>query len=78
MNWKEFIVSDPDVLLGKPVIKGTRISVDHIVSLLAQGWSEEKILANHPRLTKESFLAVYAFIHECLQDGLFYPVRNSA
>jgi uncharacterized protein (DUF433 family) len=63
MNWKEYIVSDPEILLGKPVIKGTRISVDHIVSLLAQGWDEQKILANYPRLSKESFIAVYAFIH---------------
>jgi uncharacterized protein (DUF433 family) len=78
MNWKEHIVSDPDILLGKPTIKGTRISVDHLVSLLAQGWDEQKILANHPRLTRESFLAVYAFIHDCLKDGLLYPVRTSA
>jgi uncharacterized protein (DUF433 family) len=72
MNWSEYIVSDKEVLLGKPVIKGTRISIDHIISLFAQGWSEEKVLANYPRLTKESLKAVFAYIHECLQDGLLY------
>ncbi len=72
MKWQEHIISDNKVLLGKPVIKGTRISVDHIVSLFAQGWTEEKILDNHPRLTKESLKAVFAYIHDCMQDGLLY------
>jgi uncharacterized protein (DUF433 family) len=70
MNWQEYIVSDKDVLLGKPTIKGTRLSVDHLMSLLAQGWSEEQILENYPRLTKESLQAVFAYILECMQDGL--------
>lgn len=43
MKWQENIISDNDVLLGKPTIKGTRISVDHIISLLALGWSEQPI-----------------------------------
>jgi len=58
MNWSDYIISDKDVLVGKPTVKGTRISVDHIISLLAQGWTEEKILANYPRLTKDSLKAV--------------------
>ncbi len=58
MNWSDYIISDKDVLIGKPTVKGTRISVDHIISLLAQGWTEEKILANYPRLTKDSLKAV--------------------
>jgi uncharacterized protein (DUF433 family) len=70
MKWQDYIVSDQDVLLGKPVVKGTRISVDHIISLLAQGWTEKKILDNYPRLRKESLKAVFSYIHECLQDGL--------
>jgi uncharacterized protein (DUF433 family) len=72
MIWSDYIVSDKDVLLGKPTIKGTRISVDHVISLLAQGWNEEKILANYPRLSKESLKAVFVYIYECLQDGLLY------
>jgi uncharacterized protein (DUF433 family) len=54
MDWQNYIVSDKEVLLGKPTIKGTRISVEHIVGLLAQGWTENEILENFPRLTKES------------------------
>jgi len=70
MKWQDYIVSDKEVLLGKPVIKGTRISVDHLISLLAQGWSEKKILDNYPRLKHDSLKAVFSYIHECLQDGL--------
>ncbi|MBL7843246.1 MAG: DUF433 domain-containing protein [Cyclobacteriaceae bacterium] len=79
MNWSDYIVSDKDVLLGKPTIKGTRISVEHIVGLLAQGWTENEILENFPRLTKESLQAVFAYIQECLHDGLlFTPSRKTA
>jgi uncharacterized protein (DUF433 family) len=66
MKWQDYIVSDQNVLLGKPVIKGTRISVHHILSLLAQGWTEEKILNNHPRLTSESLKAVFSY----MQNGV--------
>lgn len=70
MNWQEYIVSDKDVLLGKPTIKGTRLSVDHIIQLLAQGWTEEQILENYPRLKKEHLKALFSYLHECMQDGL--------
>lgn len=79
MNWQDYIVSDKDVLLGKPCIKGTRISVEHIVGLFAQGWSETQILENYPRLTKESLQAVFSYIQDCFQDGLlFTAVRKTA
>ena len=78
MDWSEYIVSDKEVLLGKPTIKGTRISVDHIISLLAQGWSEDKILSNYPRLSKDSLKAVFVYIYECLQDGLLSSPTGKA
>lgn len=58
MNWKEYIVSDKEVLLGKPTIKGTRISVEHLLQLLSQGWSEQEILGNYPRLSNRSVAEV--------------------
>lgn len=61
MNWQNHIVTDENVLLGKPVIKGTRISVDHLVGLIAQGWTEQQILENYPRLNAESLKAVFAY-----------------
>ncbi len=72
MKWQDYIISDKEILLGKPAIKGTRISVDHIISLLAQGWTEEKILSNYPRLTHNSLQAVFAYIYDCMQNGLIY------
>lgn len=67
------------MLLGKPTVKGTRISVEYVVGLLAQGWSENEILENFPRLTKESLQAVFAYIQDCINDGLlFTPTRKTA
>ena len=71
MNWQEYIVSNNDVLLGKPTIKGTRLSVDHLIYLFAQGWNEQQVLDNYPRLTQEHLKAVFAYIYECMQDGMF-------
>ena len=79
MNWKDYIISDKEVLLGKPTIIGTRLSIEHIVGLLAQGWSETQILENYPRLNKESLKAVFLYIQECIHDGLlFTPIKQSA
>lgn len=79
MKWQDYIVSDEKVLLGKPTVKGTRISVEHLVGLLAQGWTERDILENFPRLNKQSLQAVFSYIQDCLHDGLlFTPTRKSA
>jgi len=72
MKWENYIVADNRILLGKPVVKGTRISVDHLVNLLAQGWTEQQILENYPRLTKTKLKAVFAYLYDCIQDGLLY------
>jgi uncharacterized protein (DUF433 family) len=52
VNWQEYITADREVLVGKPIIKGTRLAVDFILDLIAQGWPEEEIAHNY-RLTKE-------------------------
>lgn len=77
-NWREYIISDKAVLLGKPCIKGTRLSVEFILKLLANGWSEEQILKNYPRLSREALQAVFAYVHECMQDGLLFPLEPQA
>ncbi len=64
MNWREYIHSDPDILVGKPVVKGTRIGVAFILDLLAAGWTEKQILENYPSLTRDSLKAVFAFAAE--------------
>ncbi len=79
MNWQKYIVSDKEILLGKPTIRGTRLSVEHIISLIAQGWTEEMVLENYPRLKKENLQAVFSYIQDCIKDGLlFAPVKKSA
>jgi uncharacterized protein (DUF433 family) len=78
-QWHEYIHSDPAVLLGKPVIKGTRISVSFVLDLYAAGWTESMILDNYPHLSKESLLAVLSFTAECMkQENLYPPYREAA
>ncbi|MFW6309482.1 MAG: DUF433 domain-containing protein [Prolixibacteraceae bacterium] len=76
MNWEERIVSDKNVLLGKPVIKGTRISVQFILERLAGGWSEKKILKSYPHLKQEDIQAVFSYLNDCVKDGLMVELRN--
>jgi len=57
MDWKERIAVDPKILVGKPVIKGTRLAVEFIVDLLAQGWQESEIMRNYPGITHEDIAA---------------------
>lgn len=60
MGWRDHIEIDPDVLVGKPVVKGTRLSVEYVLDLVAVGVPEAEMLANHPRLTREAILACVA------------------
>jgi uncharacterized protein (DUF433 family) len=64
MKWRERIVCDPAVLVGKPVVKGTRLSVEFIVNLLAQGWSPEELLKNYPGLDSEDIRACLEYAAE--------------
>lgn len=57
VDWQDRIELSPEVLAGKPVVKGTRIAVEFVVDLLAQGWTEEDILKNYPTLTAEDIRA---------------------
>lgn len=62
MNWQDYIDSDIQVLLGKPTIKGTRISVELILELLSNGWTENQILDSYPTISAESLRAVFAYL----------------
>lgn len=78
IEWGNFIHSDPNVLLGKPVVKGTRLAVEFILGLYAEGWTEDQILENYPTLTKESLLAVFAYTHESMREEFLYPLVAEA
>jgi len=62
--WNERIIIDPEVLEGKPVIKGTSVSVEHILELLAKGWSCDQILENYPQLNSEDIMATIQYSFE--------------
>lgn len=75
MNWRERIVIDPNILVGKPVVRGTRLAVEFIVDLLAQGWTEEEILRNYPGLTREDLQACLGYASEVLRAEKVYPLK---
>jgi uncharacterized protein (DUF433 family) len=72
MDWRERIVVDPDILVGKPVIKGTRISVELIIDLLARGYSNEQILEQYDHLSPEDIQACLAYASETLRSERVY------
>ena len=68
VDWQDRIVVDPKVLVGKPVIKGTRIAVEFLMELLAEGWTHEQILANYPQLKPDDIRAAHAYAAEVVRD----------
>ncbi|MGC8959667.1 MAG: DUF433 domain-containing protein [Chloroflexia bacterium] len=74
MRRQERIIVDPGILEGKPVIKGTRLAVEFIVDLLAQGWSAEEVVRNYPGLTHEDIQACLAYASAILRAEKVYPL----
>lgn len=72
MNWQAHIDSDKNVMQGRPVVKGTRLTVEFLLERLADGWTEQDLLTNYPRLTKEALQAVFAFVSTTMKDNLVY------
>lgn len=75
MDWRERIVLDPNILAGKPVVRGTRLAVEFIIDLLAQGWTEDEILRNYPGLVPEDIRACLRYASEILKAEKVYPLR---
>ena len=67
------ITLDPDVLAGKPVIRGTRLSVEFIIGLLADGWSEADILVSYPDIAHEDVIACLAYARDVLSSEKVFP-----
>ena len=78
MTWPERIVVDPSVLVGKPVVRGTRIAVELVVDLLAQGWDQRDILRNYPGLAHEDILACLAYASATLKAERVFPIAPVA
>jgi len=75
-NWQDRIELDPGVLTGKPVVKGTRIAVEFVVDLLAQGWAEDAIIRNYPGLTSDDIRACLQYASAALHDEKVYPLKT--
>ncbi|MEW6364483.1 MAG: DUF433 domain-containing protein [Acidobacteriota bacterium] len=74
MKWPDRIVIDPDILVGKPIVRGTRLAVDFLIDLLAQGWREEEILRNYPGLTQDDLRACLDYASLVLRAERVYPL----
>ena len=78
MDWRKYIYSDFKIMMGKPVVIGTRISVELILEKIAAGETYEQIIEAHPRLTHEAILAAIAFAAEALRSDVIYPLQETA
>jgi uncharacterized protein (DUF433 family) len=73
VNWQERIVVEPNILMGKPIIKGTRLAVEFIIELLAQGWSTEDIVENY-QISIEDIRACLSYASDALKTEKIYPI----
>jgi uncharacterized protein (DUF433 family) len=76
MDWEERITADPNVLVGKPIVRGTRIAVEFVIDLLASRWTERQILDNYPILTAEDVEACLHYANELVKSERVYPVGS--
>jgi len=74
---EDLITSDPEVMMGKPTVAGTRITVELILEKLAAGEKVDQIVAEHPRLTEKGVRAALAFAGQTLRADVVYPVRDA-
>ncbi|HEX8431239.1 MAG TPA: DUF433 domain-containing protein [Longimicrobium sp.] len=72
MDWREHIHSDPAVLAGKPVVRGTRLAADFLLDLFAAGWTHEQVLDSYPQLSHDALRAVFAFGADAMRDRSFH------
>ncbi|NLR81913.1 DUF433 domain-containing protein [Chitinophaga eiseniae] len=72
----QYIEINPEIMMGKPVIKGTRITVELILEKLSAGETMEAILTAHPHITMEAIQAALAFAAQSLKDTHYYPIAS--
>ena len=68
-HWREHIHSNPRILSGKPVLRGTRISVELLLDLFSAGWTEDDVLESYPHLTREGVRAAFAYASDSIARG---------
>jgi len=78
MDWRDRIVSNPDILVGKPCVKGTRLSVELILGWLAQGWTHEQLQESYPQLSRDDILAALGFAAEKMREESYGLLDHEA
>jgi uncharacterized protein (DUF433 family) len=78
MNWKERIIVDPNVLVGKPVIKGTRVAVELLMDRRSDGWTMEDILAAYPHISRDDVLAAISFVTEIFKEEDYIAIGKAS
>jgi uncharacterized protein (DUF433 family) len=76
LMWQEWITTNQSVLAGKPVVKGTRLSVSFLLGLLSQGWTETQILENYPQLSREGLRAAIAYAQEVVEEEVMLEISR--
>jgi uncharacterized protein (DUF433 family) len=78
MKWQDRIVLNPNILVGKPIIKGTRIAVEFILELMSNDWAEADILRNFPHLKREDLKACLAYAADALKSEKVFLIPGTA
>lgn len=76
VEWRELIEVNPAVMTGKSVIKESRLTVDHVIELLAEGWTTEQIVEEYPGFLPEDVAACLAYPSEVIRSEKVYPSRG--
>jgi uncharacterized protein (DUF433 family) len=74
MSWQDHIAVDPEVLVGKPVIKGTRIAVELVIGLLARGWSHDQIIQQYDHVTSNDIHACLEYARDLIESERVFPL----
>jgi uncharacterized protein (DUF433 family) len=77
VDWRERITADPAILVGKPVVRGTRLAVEFVLELIAAGWTFDEMLANYPGLTLEDIRACVAYAKDVLAEERVFPPAHA-
>jgi uncharacterized protein (DUF433 family) len=78
IDWREHIVADPNILVGKPTVRGTRLAVEMLLEHLAAGWTEAELFDSYPHLTPEALRAVYAYAAAVVHEDALDPLASTA
>lgn len=78
MEWAERIVINESILAGKPIVKGTRLSVEFVIDLLARGWSTDQILSEYDHLTPDDIQACLGYSRDLLKSERVYLTPTSS